>query len=146
MSYTLSVKTLGMALVSILSILMVHARATAEECKAINIISGSGLMRSTVMLQSDILSVAKGGCVIWVNRASVGDIKIRFQGEKNCDSFMIALSGFKLDPDSGCYTVEKLSSGGSASLVFNSEGVYHYVVEFDIAPTRLVYGKIGVMK
>jgi len=146
MSKTQSIKIISTAPFFTMAILMILSNVAAEECKTINIISGNGLSRATVMVKPDILSIAKGECVVWANRTRVGDVRIKFEGEKNCEAYVTALSGFALDPDSGCYIVDRLKPGGTASVAFKAEGMYHYVVEFDFAPTRRVYGKIGVIK
>lgn len=146
MSMAKSIKSIGVTILFIVALLMMNSDAAADECKVINIISGSGFIQTNIVLQPDILSVSKGRCVGWINRARIGNVKIRFQGEKDCDKFMAALSGFKMDPDSGCFVIDRLAPGGTASLRFNIEGMYNYIVEYDTAPTKYVSGKVGVTK
>ena len=144
MSNAWSVKWVSMVLLFCVALLFTNSGLASEECRVVNITSGSGLAWEVARLQPNIVNIAKGGCVLWFNRTRMGDLKIRLRDEKNCENYIEALSGFALDPESGCYGADRLAAGKSASLEFNASGVYEYVVEYGTAPIRRLYGKVGV--
>ena len=93
-----------------------------EKCYPIHIRTHAGI-------ESQILEVAKGDCVVWINWAREENVKIIFREGKKCLEMTKAPVRFK--PDfSGCYLTDFLGFGETSSLVFIEAGKFDYEVEF----------------
>lgn len=98
----------------------------AGDCRVI-IIEGMQLHQS-VRVQPESLTISKGTCVIWFNRAAATEVRVSFSEGKKCDNVTDAPTGFQLTGE-GCYATNLIPFGGTASLRFLEEGTYTYVIE-----------------
>ena len=98
----------------------------AQECRIIRII-GIETYRS-VRIEPETISLSKGDCAVWFNRASAEEIKVIFEDAKKCQSVTNAPVGFSAD-SKGCYVANWIPFGGTTSLRFMEKGNYEYVME-----------------
>ena len=77
--------------------------------------------------QPGILTANTGDCIVWLNW-SPNRARIVFANKAACQN-MSAASGFTVYPD-GCYVINKLETGMTASLVFTQPGTFDYAIEF----------------
>jgi hypothetical protein len=93
-----------------------------EKCFPIHIRTHAGI-------EPQILEVAKGDCVVWINWAREENVKVIFREGKKCADMTKAPVKFK--PDfSGCYLTDYLGFGETSSLIFVEAGKVDYDVEF----------------
>ncbi len=86
-------------------------------------------VRSHAGLEPEIVNVAKGDCVVWLNWTRGEDVRVIFREGKKCADMTKAPVKFK--PDfSGCFLTDYLGFGETSSLVFVEAGKFDYEVEF----------------
>ncbi len=107
--------------------------SAADDCRIVRIISRAN---QDVSVDPKNIVVDKGTCVIWFNKASKRDPKIRSsieilfeEGKKVCEDVVEASMDFKLDENNCFITVTHVPPFGTASLMFDKEGTYEYVVK-----------------
>ncbi len=95
-------------------------------------------IRSHAGIEPEVLNVAKGDCVVWINWTRGEDVRVIFREGKKCADMTKAPVRFK--PDfSGCFLTDYLNFGETSSLVFVEAGKFDYEVEFGRASGGL-YG------
>jgi len=120
----------------------------AGECRIIKIQGGGRGGESTafgriVSADPDSLRVTAGTCVVWVNFAQAGEVRVVFKDGKTCSNVTDSPSGFSLD-EQQCYVTNYISLGQTSSLRFKDEGVYEYTLE--VGRDQTSKGKIIVKK
>ena len=86
-------------------------------------------IRSHAGVEPQVLNVAKGDCVVWINWTRGEDVRVIFREGKKCADMTKGPVQFK--PDfSGCYLTDYLGFGETSSLVFVEAGKFDYEVEF----------------
>jgi hypothetical protein len=137
-----SVSSTGITLcIALFLLLGVAMPVFAQDCRLIRI---QGLATQTsIRVEPETLSISKGTCVIWFNRASAQEVKIIFEEGKRCASVSEAPVGFSLDHEN-CYVTSWIPFGGTSSLRFQESGTYEYVLEAKTVPQKNVKGTIIV--
>jgi hypothetical protein len=97
----------------------------AEQCKIVTILGRDNI-------SPNMLTVAKGDCVVWMNWTRDQDVMLSFKEGEKCVRATKAPGGFKMDIPTGCYIGGWLSYGQTASLVFAEPGTYSYEVQFKV--------------
>ena len=100
----------------------------AQEARVVKIYGGSSLSTGDVYLEPQALWISKGDIVIWNNQARTPRVQIVFKEGKTCQKVTRAPTGFKLDKAQECYLTDSIIFGGTASLRFNEQGTYEYLV------------------
>jgi plastocyanin len=101
-------------------------------------------IRSHAGVEPEVMNVAKGDCVVWINWTRGEDVQVNFREGKRCADATKSPVRFK--PDfSGCYLTDYLGFGETSSLVFSEPGAYRYEVEFRKSGGGL-YGAGGLTK
>ena len=101
-------------------------------------------IRSHAGVEPEVLNVAKGDCVVWINWTRGEDVQVNFKEGKKCADATTSPVRFK--PDfTGCYLTDYLAFGETSSLVFAEPGAYRYEVEFRKSGGGL-YGAGGTTK
>lgn len=127
--------------VLIVSFFAVCQETAAQECRIVRI---QGMKaHSSIRLEPETVSINKGTCVIWLNRAAAQEVKVVFEDGKKCSSVSEAPVGFSLDHEN-CYITSWISFGGTSSLRFMEEGSYEYTMEGADMPRGKVKGTILV--
>ena len=86
-------------------------------------------IRSHAGVEPQVLDVAKGDCVVWINWTRGEDVRVIFREGKKCADMTKGPVKFK--PDfSGCFLTDYLGFGETSSLVFVEAGRFDYEVEF----------------
>jgi hypothetical protein len=86
-------------------------------------------IRSHAGVEPQVLDVAKGDCVVWINWTRGEDVRVIFREGKKCADMTKGPVKFK--PDfSGCFLTDYLGFGETSSLVFVEAGKFDYEVEF----------------
>ena len=118
----------GIGLLAALALVMAFLLGNAavikaqEKCFPLHIRTHAGI-------EPQILEVAKGDCVVWINWARDENVKVIFRDGKKCADMTRAPVKFKQD-FSGCYLTDFLGFGETSSLVFVEGGKFDYEVEF----------------
>jgi hypothetical protein len=124
---------IGAALTLTLGVILAHPGIVRAQEKCVPV-----YVRSHAGVQPEILNVAKGDCVVWINWTRGEDVRVIFREGKKCADMTKAPVRFK--PDfSGCFLTDYLNFGETSSLVFVEAGKFDYEVEFGSAPGGL-YG------
>ena len=124
---------IGTALTLTLGVILAHPGIVRAQEKCVPV-----YVRSHAGVQPEILNVAKGDCVVWINWTRGEDVRVIFREGKKCADMTKAPVRFK--PDfSGCFLTDYLNFGETSSLVFVEAGKFDYEVEFGSAPGGL-YG------
>lgn len=110
-----------------MALTVVHP-AYGTEAKIIRIFS-SVAPHNAISIEPSEIWVKPGTTVIWNNWAKA-DAHILFVKGEGCKEATSARSGFKYDPQKGCVgTVQEISKGGTASLMFEATGRFDYTVD-----------------
>lgn len=121
------VVTVGFIFILALTFLLVNQdTSNASECRVVRIIASASYQ--DVTLDPKTAYVNKGDCVIWFNNAGNSEVQIVFENGKKCTDVVEASMDFKLDENSCLITNTYLPSRGTASLAFDKEGTFDYVV------------------
>lgn len=100
----------------------------AQDVRMVKIYGGSSLSTGDVYLEPQDLWISKGDIVIWNNLARTPRVQIMFKEGKTCQKVTSAPTGFKFDNAQECYVTEPIIFGGTASLRFNEQGTYEFLV------------------
>lgn len=115
--------------------------ASAQECRIVKI-SGEGVAgQGKIILDPEIITIAKDTCIVWFNRARTTEVKVKFADGKKCDDVTTAGTGFELDA-AECFVTSYIPFAGTSSLNFLEVGTYDYVVESKMG--AMAKGKIVV--
>lgn len=99
----------------------------AQECRVIRV---QGMeVHGSIRVEPEVLTIGKGDCVVWFNRASAQEVKVVFAEGKRCASVSAAPMGFSLDHQQ-CYVTSWIGFGGTSSLRFLEAGRYDYEVQY----------------
>ena len=113
-------------------VVILDSALRAQDCRVIRI---QGMaMHQSVRAEPEVMSISKGTCVIWFNRASANEIKIVFKEGKRCSSVTEAPVGFSLDHEQ-CFVTSWIAFGGISSLRFKEAGTYEYAIEVTTGET-----------
>jgi len=113
-------------IVAVSALLLQSSTIQAQDCRVIRI---QGMVtHQSIRVEPEVLSIGKGTCVIWFNRATANEIKIVFREGKRCASVSDAPMGFSLDHEQ-CFVTSWIPFGGTSSLRFNETGTYDYEVQ-----------------
>ena len=123
-------------------LLVSHETANAQECQIIRIYATFEPQAST-RLEPDILSIGKGGCVVWLNWGR-DKVKVNFREGKKCDVVTESPAGFSYDKTQDCYVTDFIALGGTSSLKFEEPGTYDYEVTWENRAGVLQKGKVIV--
>ena len=123
----------GVALTMTLLVMLGHPGMVKAQEKCLPV-----YIRSHAGVEPEVLNVAKGDCVVWINWNQGENIRVIFKEGKKCADVTKAPTRFKQD-FSGCYLTDYLSFGETSSLVFAETGRFNYEVEFGMIPGGL-YG------
>jgi len=96
-----------------------------EECLSVYI-------HSPMTIEPEILNIAKGDCVVWINRAAGDNVRVIFSEGTKCAGMTESPFRFRMDTN-GCYSTDYLGFGVTSSLVFPKMGKFNYAVEFSRA-------------
>jgi len=100
----------------------------AQDVRIVKIYGGSSLSTGDIYLDPQTLWISKGDIVIWNNLARTPRVQIVFKEGKECQKVTSAPTGFKFDQAQECYLTDSIIFGGTASLRFNEQGTYEYLV------------------
>jgi hypothetical protein len=123
--------------------LMESEAIDAQECRLVRIYSAGQNPGASGRLEPDVLSVDKGGCVVWVNWGQ-DRVLVNFRDGKKCQAVTEAPTGFKLDANTDCYVTDFVPFGGTSSLKFSEPGTYHYEVTWEKQKGKVQKGKVMV--
>jgi hypothetical protein len=116
--------------------------ACAEECRLVRLYGAAG-PNTTMRIEPDVLWVAPGACVIWVNLSRAAEALVIFEEGKVCQDATESPTGFQLNAKS-CFVTNFIPHGATSSLKFMQEGTYNY--RFEGAGATPAEGRIIVKK
>ena len=99
----------------------------AQDCRVARI--GGMVLHDSISVEPERMLISKGTCVIWFNRASATNVKIKFEDGKTCAAATEAPVQFKMDDYGQCFVTSWVPFGGTSSLTFKEKGTYDYVIE-----------------
>jgi plastocyanin len=119
-----------------------YSEINAGECRIVRINSMATWQEYGLGLEPEIIRITKGTCLIWYNR-SVSNVKILFEDGKKCIDVVDAASEFMMDGKNCFISKTHVAHGDTASLVFQKEGAYEYLIDIEGVKDNLK-GKIYV--
>ena len=122
-------KMFGTAILLVIAVIVTAISVNnsgAQDCRVIRI---QGLAsHDSIRVEPETISISKGTCVIWFNRASANEVKILFKDGKKCSDVTDSAVGFSLD-SSNCFVTTWIPFGGTSSLRFMQAGSYEYQIQ-----------------
>ena len=123
--------------------LMQSEAINAQECRLVRIYAALDKPTSPGRLEPDVLSIDKGGCVVWINWGQ-DRVLVNFREGKKCQAVTEAPTGFRLDANTDCYVTDFVPFGGTSSLKFSEPGTYQYEVTWENQKGMVEKGKVMV--